>query len=391
MRKVEKHFSGTPVHHCTSEGFRQRNADTGTRAAGSVLRRGTYCVGVSIGKTVAKLAGCTALGGVLLAGVMFPAAGGSATSRTAPRTRWTTVPPNSSRVVPAVTTMTDAAGTPIAWLYDQRRFEVPSDQISNEMKLAIVSIEDKRFAEHQGVDWQGTIRAFLTNTTSGQVEQGASTIDQQYVKNYLLHVVAKTDAERRAAIETTPARKIREIRMALTLDDELTKDEILTRYLNLVPFGNGSFGVQDAAQTYFGIDAKDLNVTQSAMLAGMVQSSSALNPYTNPDGVLARRNVVLDTMIQNIPERAAEIRAAKEQPLGVLPEPKTLPRGCIAAGDRGSSASTRCSTWPKPGCPANRSTRADISSAPRSTPRSRTRSSRRWTSSRARPSRTSPR
>lgn len=238
-------------------------------------------------------------------------------------------------VVPAVTTMVDSAGEPIAWLYEQRRFEVPSDQISNEMKLAIVSIEDKRFPEHRGVDWQGTIRAFLTNTTSGQVEQGASTIDQQYVKNYLLHVIAKTDAERRAAIETTPARKIREIRMALTLDEQLSKDEILTRYLNLVPFGNGSFGIQDAAQTYFGIDAKDLNIPQSAMLAGMVQSSSALNPYTNPDGVLARRNVVLDTMIENIPERADEIRAAKELPLGVLPEPNTLPRGCIAAGDRG--------------------------------------------------------
>lgn len=71
------------------------------------------------------------------------------------------------------------------------------------------------------------------------------------MKNYLLHVVAKTDAERRAAIETTPVRKIREIRMAMTLDQELSKEEILTRYLNLVPFGNGSFGVQDAARTYF--------------------------------------------------------------------------------------------------------------------------------------------
>ncbi len=291
---------------------------------------------MSIRNTVAKLAGCTALGGVLLAGMLFPAAGGFGyvSNRAAD-----TVDNSSAElvegVVPAVTTMVDAAGNPIAWLYDQRRFEVPSDRISNEMKLAIVSIEDKRFPEHKGVDWQGTIRAFLTNTTSGQVEQGASTIDQQYVKNYLLHVVAKTDAERRAAIETTPARKIREIRMALTLDEELTKDEILTRYLNLVPFGNGSFGIQDAAQTYFGIDAKDLNIPQSAMLAGMVQSSSALNPYTNEDGVLERRNVVLDTMIQNIPERADEIRAAKSEPLGVLPEPNTLPRGCIAAGDRG--------------------------------------------------------
>ncbi|UYP19322.1 transglycosylase domain-containing protein [Rhodococcus sp. Z13] len=268
--------------------------------------------------------------------MLFPAAGGFGyvSNRAAD-----TVDNSSAElvegVVPAVTTMVDRDGNPIAWLYEQRRFEVPSDQISNEMKLAIVSIEDKRFPEHRGVDWQGTMRAFLTNTTSGQVEQGASTIDQQYVKNYLLHVIAKTDAERRAAIETTPARKIREIRMALTLDEQLTKDEILTRYLNLVPFGNGSFGIQDAAQTYFGIDAKDLNIPQAAMLAGMVQSSSALNPYTNPDGVLERRNTVLDTMIENIPERADEIRAAKELPLGVLPEPNTLPRGCIAAGNRG--------------------------------------------------------
>ncbi|AII06767.1 MULTISPECIES: penicillin-binding protein [Rhodococcus] len=283
-----------------------------------------------------KLAGSSALAGVLLAGVMFPLAGGFgyASNRAAD-----TVDNVSAELVegtvPAVSTMVDSAGNPIAWLYDQRRFEVPSDKISNEMKLAIVSVEDRRFPEHKGVDWQGTMRAFLTNTTSGEVQQGASTLDQQYVKNYQLLVVAKTDAERRAAIETTPARKIREIRMALTLDKELTKDEILTRYLNLVPFGNASFGIQDAAQTYFGIDASELNTQQSAMLAGMVQSSSALNPYTNPEGVLERRNVVLDTMISNIPERAAELRQLKETPLGVLPEPNRLPRGCIAAGDRG--------------------------------------------------------
>ncbi|NLE78562.1 MAG: PASTA domain-containing protein [Rhodococcus sp.] len=285
---------------------------------------------------MAKLAGCSALAGVLLAGVMFPLAGGFgyASNRAAD-----TVDNVSAELVegtvPAVSTMVDIEGNPIAWLYDQRRFEVPSDQISDQMKLAIVSIEDRRFAEHQGVDWQGTIRAFLTNTSSGEIQQGASTLDQQYVKNYQLLVVAKTDAERRAAIETTPARKIREIRMALTLDKELSKEEILTRYLNLVPFGNGAFGIQAAARTYFGIDAADLDVKQSAMLAGMVQSSSALNPYTNADGVVDRRNTVLDTMIVNIPDRAAECRALKEEPLGVLPEPNILPAGCIAAGDRG--------------------------------------------------------
>ncbi len=89
--------------------------------------------------------------------------------------------------------------------------------------------------------------------------------------------------------------------MALTLDKTFTKPEILTRYLNLVSFGNDAFGIQDAAQTYFGIDASELNWQQAALLAGMVQSTSTLNPYTNPDGALARRNLVLDTMIDNIP------------------------------------------------------------------------------------------
>ena len=135
-------------------------------------------------------------------------------------------------------------------------------------------------------------------------------------------------------METTPTRKLREIRTALALDKVLTKPEILTRYLNLVSFGNGAYGIQDAARTYFGIDAAQLNWQQSALLAGMVQSTSALNPYTNPQGALDRRNLVLDTMIENLPEHADALRAAREQPLGVLPQPNMLPQGCIAAGDR---------------------------------------------------------
>lgn len=230
--------------------------------------------------------------------------------------------------------MVDAKGNTIAWLYSQRRFEVPSDKIANTMKLAIVSIEDKRFADHSGVDWKGTLTG-LAGYASGDLDtRGGSTLEQQYVKNYQLLVTAQTDAEKRAAVETTPARKLREIRMALTLDKTFTKSEILTRYLNLVSFGNNSFGVQDAAQTYFGINASDLNWQQAALLAGMVQSTSTLNPYTNPDGALARRNVVLDTMIENLPGEAEALRAAKAEPLGVLPQPNELPRGCIAAGDR---------------------------------------------------------
>jgi membrane peptidoglycan carboxypeptidase len=220
--------------------------------------------------------------------------------------------------VPQVSTMVDAAGNPIAWLYAQRRFEVATDQIANTIKLAIVSIEDKRFAEHNGVDWQGTLTG-LSGYLSGSLDtRGGSTIEQQYIKNYQVLVTAQTDAERRAAVAQTPARKLREIRMALTLDKTLSKPEILNRYLNLVFFGNGAFGIQDAAQTYFGVDASQLNWQQAALLAGVVQSTSLLDPYTNPKGALQRRNVVLDTMIENL-----------------LPRPKELPGGCVAAVDRG--------------------------------------------------------
>src|SRR6201998_1527298 len=285
--------------------------------------------------TVAKLAGCCLLASVVVAALLFPVVGGVGLVSN----RASAVVGNASAQllegkVPAVTTMVDAKGNTIAWLYSQRRFEGPSDKIANTMKLAIVSIEDKRFAEHNGVDWKGTLTG-LAGYASGDVDtRGGSTIEQQYVKNYQLLVIAQTDAEKRAAVETTPARKLREIRMALTLDKTFTQPEILTRYLNLVSFGHGSFRAQDPAQTYFGINASDLNWQQAALLAGMVQSTSALNPYTNPDGALARRNLVLDTMIDNLPQEADALRAAKATPLGILPQPNELPRGCIAAGDR---------------------------------------------------------
>src|ERR1700739_881990 len=285
--------------------------------------------------TVLKLAGCCLLASVVATALMFPLVGGVGLMSN----RASEVVANGSAQllqgeVPAVSTMVDKKGNVIAWLYSQRRFEVPTDKIANTMKLAIVSIEDKRFAEHNGVDWKGTLTG-LAGYASGDVDTGGgSTIEQQYVKNYQLLVIAQTDAEKRAAVETTPARKLREIRMALTLDKTFTKPEILTRYLNLVSFGNNAFGVQDAAQTYFGVNASELNWQQAALLAGLVQSTSALNPYTHRDGALPRRTLVLDTMIENLPNEADALRAAKAEPLGILPQPKELPRGCIAAGAR---------------------------------------------------------
>jgi membrane peptidoglycan carboxypeptidase len=292
--------------------------------------------GRPISGSIKQLAGCCVLAGVLAAALLFPLVGGIGWMSN----RAADVVANGSAQllqgdIPQVSTMVDAEGNPIAWIYSQRRFEVATNQIANTMKLAIVSIEDKRFAEHNGVDWPGTLTG-LTGYLRGDLDtRGGSTIEQQYVKNYQLLVTAQTAAQRRAAVALTPARKLREIRMALTLDTTFSKAEILTRYLNLVYFGNGAFGIQDAAQTYFGIDASQLNWQQAALLAGVVQSTSLLDPYTNPQGALERRNVVLGTMIANVPEYADELRAAKATPLGVLPQPNQLPGGCIAAGDRG--------------------------------------------------------
>ncbi|MCX2754086.1 penicillin-binding protein [Gordonia sp. 4N] len=305
-------------------------------------------------KKLWSLAWASLLAGVLVAGLLYPVASGiGVVSNRAAAAVENVSSELLNGTLPEVTTMTDVDGKPIAVLFDQYRYQVGYNDISPDMIRAIISVEDRRFLEHDGVDWKGTIRAALKNSSSGEVQQGASTLDQQYIKNYQLLVLARTEADRQAAIETTPARKLRELRMALTLEQTLidqakrdkglddaaakqeAKKQIVTRYLNVVPFGNNAYGIEAAAQTYFGIPAKDLRVEQAALLAGMVQSSSALNPYSNPEASLARRNIVLDTMIDNFPERRAELVAAKEAPLGVLPSPRTPTQGCIAADNNG--------------------------------------------------------
>ena len=287
-------------------------------------------------KPLATFLGAAAAAGVVCAAAIAPAAtvAGVGISHTQ-ETMVSNLADLTDGSSPGVTTILDSANEPIAWIYKQRRYAVGSDQIAPIMKKALVSIEDRRFYEHAGVDWQGTARAMVRNLLSGTVMQGASTIDQQYVKNYLLLVDADNDAEQAAAVETSIPRKLREMRMASDLDRNLPKDAILTRYLNVVPFGNGAYGIEAAARTYFGIPAKDLSPTQAAMLAGMVQSTAGFNPYADPEAVLERRNTVLDTMAETgaiTPQEAAQF---KTEPLGVVEHPEGLPNGCITAGNRG--------------------------------------------------------
>jgi membrane peptidoglycan carboxypeptidase len=287
-------------------------------------------------RPIGLLLGLCLLAGVVTAGMGFPfALGVGLLSNDA----GDSVSSTSSSLVegglPLATTLTDNAGRPIAYIFDQNRTQVTADEISPAMKAALVAIEDRRFYEHQGVDWQGTIRAVIANSASGDVVQGASTLTQQYVKNYTLYVEAKTEAERLKATEQTPARKLKEARIALQLERQLSKEEILTRYLNIVFWGNGAYGVESAARTYFDTSAKNLTVAQAALLAGMVRSTAATDPVQNPQAALERRNVVIAQMRDQGMIDESQAGAATAEPLGIVTPLNTRPNGCIGAGDAG--------------------------------------------------------
>src|SRR5690606_11447417 len=205
---------------------------------------------------------------------------------------------------PLVTTVTARHGKPIATWYQQYRIPTAPDEISDAMKWALISIEDRRFYEHKGVDWKGTVRAAISNTSGGQT-QGASTLTQQYVKNYLINVVYWNDNDpahrigRQKAQEQSIARKLKEARIAINLESKMTKEEILTGYLNVVEFSRRIFGVGAAAKAYFNTSAKKLDPAQAALLAGMVNNPAALDPWNNPGAAKKRRNLVLDQMVLN--------------------------------------------------------------------------------------------
>ena len=192
----------------------------------------------------------------------------------------------------------DSSGGVIAHFYDKQRIVVPSANIADVMKKAIVAIEDKRFYEHNGVDATGIARALVTNLgDSGR--QGASTITQQYVRNSLAERgYLEGDADQvSAATEQTTERKLREIKYALALEKTQSKDEILTGYLNIAPFGPITYGVEAASQRYFSKSASELNYLEAALLAGLVQSPVQYDPLTHPEAAQERRDTVLATML----------------------------------------------------------------------------------------------
>jgi membrane peptidoglycan carboxypeptidase len=281
-----------------------------------------------------KLLGLCLLAGILVAGVLFPIVGAAGVaSNKASETvdsmsaELANVPP------PLVTTVTDSAGKPIATLYDQYRIPTAGDQINDAMKWALISVEDRRFYDHHGVDWQGTIRAALSNSTGGET-QGASTLTQQYVKNYLINVIYRDDqVGQQKAQEQSVARKLKEARIAIQLETKMSKDQILTSYLNVVEFSRKIYGVGAAAQTYFNTTPEKLSVPQAALLAGMVNNPPFYDPWTHPERATERRNLVLDRMVENRKLAPEDAQQMKTEPLGVVPGGPAKPAAnCTGAG-----------------------------------------------------------
>ena len=199
------------------------------------------------------------------------------------------------------------------------RQPVGYDQISPNMANAVVAIEDSRYWEHGAIDLRGTIRAAMNDLQHKPV-QGGSTIAQQYVKNVLLLEAEKAENSQalQAANAETLSRKLNELRMAVAAEHQQSKQDILAGYLNNAYFGNLAYGIETAAQTYFGTSAAKLSVTQAATLAGIVENPHNYDPVQNPAVALTRRNTVLARMAQtNNGLTAAEATADEAKPLGL--------------------------------------------------------------------------
>ena len=171
-----------------------------------------------------------------------------------------------------------ADGSVLATFYDENREYVPLSKISKQMQTAQVAIEDNRFFSHGAIDLKGTARALATNI-AGSARQGGSTLTQQYVKQIRIEaaVAAGNEEGVQAAQEPTITRKIQELRYAVAMEKKLSKKQILERYLNIAYFGDGAYGVESAAHHYFGTTAANLDLAQSAMLAGLVQNLSLIH------------------------------------------------------------------------------------------------------------------
>lgn len=268
--------------------------------------------------------------GLVAAAVALPLVVGPGLAAASSAQEYLVLPADLDEREPATRSRIVAAdGSTLAWLYLENRMPVALTDVPQGVRDAVVAVEDSRFYEHKGVDLKGIARAALTNSVSGDVEQGASTLTQQYVKNALLSS-ATTRKQQDAAQEVSLTRKLQEARYALSLERRMSKDEILQRYLNIAYFGNGAYGIGSAAGLYFGKRVQELTLAEGALLAGLVQSPTRHDPVANPEKARERRDVVLQRMSEVGLLDEVRRSAAAAEPLRLRLSP--VGSGCEAPG-----------------------------------------------------------
>lgn len=217
------------------------------------------------------------------------------------------LPAVGNNMRPAVSSQVfDSHGRLITTLHsDQNRLPIDINKVPQNLQNAFIAAEDNRFYEHIGIDPIGIFRAIFANLTNRGIAQGGSTITQQLAKNAFL------------SQEQTLKRKMQEAMLALEIEHKYSKKEILEMYMNQIYFGQGAYGIQTAAKTYFNKDVNELTLTQCAMLAGLPKSPNYYSPFNNLNEAKKRKNVVLDQMVKYGYVSAAEAEDAKNQDLGL--------------------------------------------------------------------------
>ncbi|MFE3069277.1 transglycosylase domain-containing protein [Streptomyces sp. NPDC059247] len=278
----------------------------------------------------AKFLGVSVLSGAVLAGIALPAAGVFGLAAKGTVEGFDEIPSNlKTPPLSQRTKILDSEGGLIATVYSRDRTVVPLDKISPYMQKAIVAIEDGRFYEHGAVDLKGVLRAINKNAQSGGVSEGASTLTQQYVKNVFVEEAGDDPEKVAQATQQTIGRKVRELKFAIQVEEELGKKKILENYLNITFFGQQAYGIEAASQRYFSKRAADLTLGEAAMMAGLVQSPSRYDPVNDIQEATKRRNVVLQRMADVKDISQAEAEKAKATPLKL--KVKMPKNGCITA------------------------------------------------------------
>ncbi|MBI2055495.1 MAG: transglycosylase domain-containing protein, partial [Candidatus Sungbacteria bacterium] len=220
-----------------------------------------------------------------------------------------------SRKIVESTKIFDSSGSVLLYEIhgEEKRTVIPAEEMPNAVKNAAVAIEDANFYRHRGVDLRGILRALVKDLVSRDLRQGGSTITQQLIKNSLL------------TRERTVARKVREALLAIALESRLDKEKILELYLNQIPYGQNAYGIEAAAQTFFGRHARDLSIAEAALLAALPRAPSYYSPYgQHKDELLKRKDLIIEREYGLGYISATEAEKAKKEALKFLPAAKNI-------------------------------------------------------------------